>query len=162
MPISRDSRKALSLLIFAAIALTVSVLRPIERLTAQTPTITLSVAIPSLLKDSFTQTLIRDFEATHANIKVNVIAQDASVSSPASEIQKHFDSLQDYAAAADVLFVNNSSLSVEATRAGYYLNLAPLAAEDKTLQADDFIPAVWQSYQWDKGIWPLPVAATPY
>ena len=60
---------------------------------------------------------------------------------------------------ADVALVNSSELSVQATRADLFLDLTPLANADPTLFADDYYFSVWQSYQWDNGIWGLPVSA---
>lgn len=59
---------------------------------------------------------------------------------------------------ADVALVNSSELSVQATRADLFLDLTPLANADPTLFADDYYFSVWQSYQWDNGIWGLPVS----
>ena len=59
---------------------------------------------------------------------------------------------------ADVVLVNSSELSVQATRADLFLDLTPLANADPTLFADDYYFSVWQSYQWDNGIWGLPVS----
>ena len=59
---------------------------------------------------------------------------------------------------ADVALVNSSELSVQATRADLFLDLTPLANADPTLNADDYYFSVWQSYQWDNGIWGLPVS----
>jgi len=52
--------------------------------------------------------------------------------------------------------------SAEATRAGYYLDLMPLANEDKTLNPDDFFPSIWQSFQWDNGLWAMPFSADAF
>lgn len=59
---------------------------------------------------------------------------------------------------ADVVLVNSSELSVQSTRADFFLDLAPLANADPTLFADDYYFAVWQSYQWDNAIWALPIS----
>jgi ABC-type glycerol-3-phosphate transport system substrate-binding protein len=60
-------------------------------------------------------------------------------------------------------YLNNTpSISTEATRAGYFLNLKPLVDADTELQPEDYLPTVWQSYQWDQGIWALPFATDPY
>jgi ABC-type glycerol-3-phosphate transport system substrate-binding protein len=59
---------------------------------------------------------------------------------------------------ADVALVNSSELSVQATRADLFLDLTPLANADPTLFSDDYYFSVWQSYQWDNGVWGLPVS----
>jgi len=62
---------------------------------------------------------------------------------------------------ADVALVNSSDLSIQSTRADLFLDLSPLASADPTLSSDDYYFAVWQSYQWDNGIWALPVSVDP-
>jgi ABC-type glycerol-3-phosphate transport system substrate-binding protein len=46
--------------------------------------------------------------------------------------------------------------------AGYYLDLAPLIADDPALAVEDFFPTVWASFQWDKGTWGIPFSADTY
>lgn len=60
---------------------------------------------------------------------------------------------------ADVALVNSSDLTLQATRADLFLDLTPLANADPTLFAEDYYFSVWQSYQWDNGVWALPVSA---
>jgi ABC-type glycerol-3-phosphate transport system substrate-binding protein len=76
---------------------------------------------------------------------------------PPVGLDAHFDAVAEYVGLADVLMLYASSLSVEATRAGYFLDLAPLTQGDSTLYPDDFYPAAWESFQWDGGVWGLPV-----
>src|SRR5579859_6885232 len=109
-----------------------------ESLHAQPNNITLSLAIPSFQKDSYNDKLIGDFEAANPGVKVNVIASDTNVPDPALGLDAHFSALDQYAASADVLFVNNGNLSIEGTRAGYFLDLAPLVSQDKNIRIDDF------------------------
>jgi ABC-type glycerol-3-phosphate transport system substrate-binding protein len=59
---------------------------------------------------------------------------------------------------ADVIYVDASSLTAEATQAGYFLDLMPLVMNDPGINAADFIPAAWQSFQWDNGFWALPLS----
>ncbi|MEP7286797.1 MAG: hypothetical protein ABI947_13635, partial [Chloroflexota bacterium] len=148
-------------MMLALLVLTVGAI-PLSTLQAQNSTVTISVAVPTFNKDAFTDKLISDFESANPGIKLNIVANDASIPAAASGLSSHFDELGKYAAAADVLYVDSSKMSVEATRAGYFLDLAPLVNEDKTLQPDGFFPSIWQSYQWNRGIWALPVAANVY
>src|SRR5258708_9420463 len=140
------------------IALIGTALPPIS-LRAQQRNVTISLAIPSFQKDSYNEKLIGDFEAANPGVKVNVITSDVNVPDPAISLDSHFSALDQYAASADVLFVNSANLSIEGTRAGYFLDLAPLVSEDKNLKIDDFYPPLWQSFQWDNGVWALPPAA---
>src|SRR5262249_14276947 len=132
---------------------------PADSLWAQQSTITLTVAVPTFQADTLNEKLLGEFEAAHPGVKVRVVAQDTNIPDPAISIDKHFDELGKYAASADLLYVNANNLSVEGTRAGYFLDLAPLVNEDAALKTEDFYPAVWQSFQWDKSIWALPTSA---
>src|SRR5690606_49747 len=62
------------------------------------------------------------------------------------------------AASADVLYVSNDNLSIEATLAGAFLDLSPLAAGDPDLNVEDFFPGAYESFQWDRGLWALPIS----
>src|SRR5439155_11307330 len=63
--------------------------------------------------------------------------------------------------AADVLTIdqNNSPLLVDGSHAGYFLDLKPLADIDSAQNTNDFYPVVWQAYQWDGGLWAMPLSA---
>ena len=100
-----------------------------------------------------------EFEAAHPGVKV-VLAPSSDntfFTSPGFNIEDHLDGAAEYAASADVLYVNENNLSVEATRAGYFLDLAPLTAGDPTFSPEDFFPMptplsngieVYGPYQW--------------
>src|SRR5450432_711967 len=129
----------------------------------------LTVAVPSFMNGNFTSGLISDFEGSHPGVKVNLVKVDAAIPPAAAGLDKHLAAVQQYAGAADVLYVasapylnTTSSISTEATRAGYFLDLKPLVDADTALDSDDYLPTIWQSYQWDQGIWALPFAADPY
>ena len=121
----------------------------------------LTIAVPDwMINTIFTPNVFDDFEAEHPGVKVVVVASGEAAYTPPAEyaLDQHLDMTEAYVSTADVLYVANYNLSVEATRAGYYLDLAPLVAVDATLDETDFFPAVWQSWQWDNGFWALPVA----
>ncbi len=153
----RWSRRSL-LALLAALAL-VSVTAPLASLQAQSNTITISVAVPTFGRESLTDKVIGDFEAAHPGVKVNVINGTPSISQAALGIDPHLEQMQKYVSSADVLYVDSNRITAEATRAGYFLDLAPLVDEDKTLNTADFQPSLWQAFQWDKGIWALPTSA---
>lgn len=70
----------------------------------------------------------------------------------------YFDKMETYVSMADVTFVSRWFFGPEATAAGYFLNLAPLAETDPTLDLSDYYTAVWESYQWDRGLWAIPTS----
>ena len=121
--------------------------------------ILLSVAIPSALTDTFNGKVISDFEAPYPNVSVQVVSSSPTIPSAAQGLDAQLAAVSQYVSSADVLFVDSSRISVEATRAGYFLDLTPLVGSDKTLNTDDFYPDVWSAFQWDKGFWALPAAA---
>lgn len=122
-------------------------------------TITLSLAVPSQQANTFNDKVIAAFEADNPGIKLNIVKADAGIPPAAQDLEKHLDAVEKYVQTADVLYVDTFNMSPEAARAGYFLDLAPLVLEDKTLNSDDFFPSIWQSFQWEKGIWALPVSA---
>ncbi len=134
----------------------------LSNLHAQGNAITLTLTIPTTLADVYSSKFLGEFEAAHSGIKVQVNRQNPAITQAAFGLDKHFESVQKYVTSGDVVYVTVGSVSAEDTRAGYYLDLSPLVADDKTLNPDDFYPAIWQSYRWDNGIWALPVSADPY
>lgn len=123
--------------------------------------VTITLAVPNFNRDTFTDKLITDFETANPNIKVSIVKNDSIVPRVSGGLDKHLEAMQKYVAAADVVFIDprRTPISPAATRAGFFLDLSPFANEDKTLNVDDFYPSIWQSYQWDKGLWALPTAA---
>jgi ABC-type glycerol-3-phosphate transport system substrate-binding protein len=119
----------------------------------------IQLAVPEFLKDVFSEEVLGQFEAQHPGVRVELVSTTmAGVGTPAfDDVQAHLEGLQEYASSADVLLVDNNSLSVEGTRAGLFMDLTPLASADPELNTDDFLPQAWQSFQWDRGIWALPV-----
>ncbi len=130
---------------------------------AQGTTVTLTILVPDWTRDILNQAVFDEFEAQHPGVQV-VLAESPDVPGippAADDLDFHLDMVENYVSAADVVFVTSDqwTFSVEATRAGYLLDLAPLVASDPTFDAQDFFPAVWQSYQWDGGVWALPASA---
>src|SRR5579859_5861576 len=120
--------------------------------------ILLSVAIPSALTDTFNGKVISDFEAHYPNVSVQVVSSSPTIPSAAQGLDAQLAAVSQYVNSADVLYVDSSRISVEATRAGYFLDLAPVVGGDKTLNTDDFYPSAWSAFHWDNGIWALPSA----
>jgi ABC-type glycerol-3-phosphate transport system substrate-binding protein len=147
------------LLIVAAALLLVGTFAP---LAAQDSQVVLSVVVPDYLSDVLKPELFAQFEADNPTIKVNLVktsSQEMNFPSPAASIDDHLKGVEKYASKADVLLINGYNMSVEATRAGYFLDLTSFINADSSLNADDFIPAIWKAYQWDGGTWALPAAA---
>src|SRR5258708_15664586 len=115
--------------IFLALTALIGTALPPISLRAQQSTVTISLAIPSFQKDSYNEKLIGDFEAANPGVKVNVITSDVNVPDPAISLDSHFSALDQYAASAHLLSVNSPNLSLQGTRAGYFLAPAPLVTE---------------------------------
>ncbi|MBZ0275727.1 MAG: extracellular solute-binding protein [Anaerolineae bacterium] len=122
----------------------------------------LQVVIPEFMADTITPELFAPFEQqTGTTVQIVQSSVQSLFTAPAAnDVTTHLQSIADYVSAADVVFATSNNLSVEATRAGYYLDLAPLANGDSSLNSEDFYPAVYQSYQWDRGLWAIPVSTS--
>ncbi len=145
-----------------ALCVTFASMAPLSSLYAQGNTVTLQLTIPTTLADVYSPKFLGDFESSHPGIKVQVNRQNPTITPAAFGLDRHFETVQKYVTSGDVVYITAGSISAEDTRAGYYLDLAPLVREDKILNPDDFYPAIWQSNQWDQGIWALPVSADPF
>src|SRR5262245_55392216 len=123
--------------ILALVALIGAVL-PLSTLQVQSNIVTISVALSNFNTDTFTSQLVSQFESSHPGIKVNVIRYDSGVPSVTSGLDTYLTEMGKYVAAADVVFIDprRTPITPASTRAGYFLDLAPLAAEDKSLNAD--------------------------
>lgn len=128
-------------------------------LPASAPAVVLSISVPASARDIFTDSLLSDFTAAYPNITINVVTLDTTVPPAQTDLTPHLNEVGKLAASADVVFVDTSRLSPEAADAGYYLNLMPFVQSDKAFATDDFFPSLWQSFQWDQGLWALPIGA---
>jgi ABC-type glycerol-3-phosphate transport system substrate-binding protein len=140
--------------------LIIVVLAPLHLLTAQN-NIVLTLAVPQWREEAFEHPeAFSTFEAAHPGVDVVLApSSDNTFFTPAAyNLEEHLNGAVEYAAAADVLYVSNDNLSIEATLAGVFLDLAPLAAGDPDLNAEDFFPGAYESFQWDRGLWALPVS----
>lgn len=134
-------------------------------LNAQNISHTVSIAVPESLETIFENTILPPFLEDNPETAVSVIpvnqALDLFYTGTDDTLETYLDATETLVSQADVLFMLPFSLRPEATRAGYFLDLNPLVAGDAQLPSDDFIPAAWQSYQWDGGYWALPTHVTP-
>ncbi len=142
---------------------------PVDTSPGEDSSVILTVAVPSFMTGNFSPGLISQFESAHPGTKVSLVKIDAAIPPAAQGLDRHLAAVQQYTRAADVLYVasfpylnNTSIISTEATRAGYFLDLKPLVDADTELNSNDYLPTLWQSYQWDQGLWALPFAADPY
>lgn len=132
-------------------------------LAAQDNSIILTIAVEEWRRDQLQNSLFDDFTALHPGVKVVVVSlsSDSYYGSAAFNFEEHLEGVAKSVALADITTVSRYNLSVEATRAGYFLDMSPLVNGDSSLNPDDFFPAAWRSFQWDRGIWALPVSMTP-
>ena len=125
--------------------------------TAQdTPVI--SISLP-LHQDGIPADAFDNFEAEYG-VRVHVISNPTGVylSSPAENTQAHLDELRTYTESADILYVNNYTLTGIGANTNFFLNMNPLANGDTTLNPSDFYPAAWQAFQWDGRLLALPLS----
>ncbi|MEP6986676.1 MAG: extracellular solute-binding protein, partial [Chloroflexota bacterium] len=121
----------------------------------------ITITAPGWVSRAFTDNPFAPFEEQHPGVKVVPVDPADSYYYPqaGSGIEDHLNGVQKYATVADVIYVDYRSASVEASRAGYLLNLAPLVDGDASFNSDDFYPKIWQSAQWDGGVWYIPSSA---
>ncbi len=143
------------------VALAVSLLPPLVARVQAENSIPLIVSIPNLWENTLTPEVLAEFESQHPGVTVQITFTESTFfgfGGGSSTVDDQLDSTEESVSAADVLYIDSSSLTTADTQAGYYLDLAPLVMNDPALNAADFFPAVWQSYQWDNGIWALPLS----
>ena len=124
----------------------------------------ITITGPEYQADFIEDTIIPKFEAEHSNIRVQFVYNNAEYGflngipsfEEDADLATFFDAAEAYMSTADVVFISSWSLTPILTRAGYFLDLSPLTSIDDSVNVDDFIPAVWQSVQWDGGIWAIP------
>ena len=138
----------------------VNIVNPLQMLHAANGPKILSVALPDYLLADFPSNVFQRFEADHPGLTVNIVKSGNDVlyyPPAAAAIADHLAGAKKYTATADILYVDKYNLSVETSRAGYFMDLSPLVSGDRTLNAEDFVPAIWQSFQWDRGLWAMPL-----
>ncbi|MBZ0300220.1 MAG: extracellular solute-binding protein [Anaerolineae bacterium] len=138
-----------------------SIAAPLPTLLAQDNSVILTLAVPSWREDVFGDPeLFSGFQAEHPGVKVVLVPSDNNTYYPpaAYGIEEHLDGAETYASSADVLYVSTENLSLEATRAGFFLDLTPLAAGDPDLNPEDFFQSAYDSFRWERGLWALPVS----
>ncbi len=152
-----QNRRILALLVLAVVL----VVGAVSPLLGQGETI-VTIGVPSWMSDVFRNELFDSFESQHPGVKVVVVplGNDVYFQSAGYDLDKHLEGAQKYASYADVIYAANYNVSVEATRAGYFLDLAPLINSDSTFNSDDFLPKILESAQRDGGVWFIPSSAS--
>ena len=151
-----------SFLSFVAIILLIAAVVPLATLQAQNNNnIVISLVMSSFNADTITPQMITDFQTANPGVNVNLVKYDPSIPAETSGLDAYLTGIQTYATQGDVLYIDSqrTRITTAATSAGYFLDLAPLASSDANLKVDDFIPAMYNSFQWDKGLWALPISA---
>lgn len=120
----------------------------------------LVVSLPSIWEDLVTPDMLAQFEAQYGVDVIPVFSQNTFgfFGGTGAAVEDHLDSTEELVNSADTVYIDATTLTPEDTIAGYFLDLKPLAQSDPALNTDDFIPAAWQSYQWDNGLWALPLS----
>jgi ABC-type glycerol-3-phosphate transport system substrate-binding protein len=141
--------------LFVALFTSLSMVIPTQ---AQDSSVTITLSVPEFMKDSL-EAPIKQFQDENPGITVQVKGSSIFFGGNATTgIDDYLKDMADYASTADVVYLSASQPFVEATRAGYVQDLAPLVSSDASLNISDFIPAAWQSFQWDGGTWALPTS----
>ncbi len=104
----------------------------------------ITITAPGWISQAFSNELFAPFEVQHPGVKVVAVepGDDYYYPSAAEDLQAHLDGAQKYVSDADVVYVDQNIASVEATRAGYFMNLAPLVASDLASNLEDFFPRI--------------------
>lgn len=157
----RSISTSLGLAITAVLVVTALVPASAARVRAESGTI-LAVSVPSVWADTITDDMMSSFEAQYG---VDVVFEYSDTAffgggfgGGASAVADALDSTAENVTAADVLYVSSSDLTPFDTAAGYYLDLSPLVSADAGMDSSDFVPAAWQSFQWDNGMWAIPLS----
>jgi len=125
--------------------------------------VVITLAVPNFARDLYSEDFLARFNAENPGIRV-VLADggsDFGFDSVTDDIESHLDDVEDYVSAADVVWVSSQTMTVESTRSGYFLDLAPLIVADPSNDQADFFASVWPSFEWDQGFWAMPVAVDP-
>lgn len=118
----------------------------------------ISVAVPQWMQDIWGSALFDDFEASHPGIEiamVDAIGFDGYL--PAFDINSYLERSTEVASSADVVYVSSFTVYPESTRSGYFYDLRPLIDSDTSMDIGDFYPSLVEAFQWDNGIWALPI-----
>src|SRR5689334_15757429 len=77
---------------------------PLRTLSAQDNTVTITLGVPSINADTYSDQMLADFAAAHPGIKVNIVKTDVAIPNPNAGLDAYFTAMQTFANAADVLY----------------------------------------------------------
>ncbi|GAB1422561.1 hypothetical protein MASR2M15_27950 [Anaerolineales bacterium] len=120
-----------------------------------------TLLVPDQVKTSITPEMLANFRNETGIRVVLKSTSDIPSYSPNVDMNTSLDEMKDFANSADVMALTTSQISPEFVRSGLFLDLTPLTSTDTSLYPEDFYPQMWQSLQWDGGIWGLPISADP-
>ena len=127
--------------------------------------IVLTLAIPQWFQDAFNREYLAPFLEAHPGVNVILVPDAEGKAYPPSpaytSLDEHLEAVTSYVSSADVLLISSWAISPESTRAGLWLDLAPLVSADPTLAEDNFYAPAWRAFQWDRGVWALPTIVEP-
>lgn len=157
MRFSRLSHRTLTVALVALVFLSSLAASTLTQVQAANTVIT--VAVQDNLRELYTNTVIPEFMKANPGITVQAVSATLpNVGNAANDAAAYLDAIQNYVSQADVVMVRASDVSPEGTRNGYYLNLQPLVSSDNSLNQPDFFPNVFRAFQWDQGMWALPLS----
>jgi ABC-type glycerol-3-phosphate transport system substrate-binding protein len=123
----------------------------------QTATVFITVAVQDNARELFQNTIIPEFQKANPQISVQAVSLQQQNNNPVNNVENHLNGLQTLMSQADVVLVRTADVTPEGSRAGYYLDLQPLASSDASLNVNEFYPNVYRAFQWDQGMWALPL-----
>ncbi len=118
----------------------------------------IKLSVSDLLVDSV-QPVVDEFEQ-QTGIRVELVPYNGfgPPLNPSNDIDDYLDKAEEYFSSADVVVVSENT-TPELTRAGYLLNLEPLVQSDLSFNAADFYDSMLRAFEWDRGLWALPLSA---
>ena len=127
---------------------------------AQDNPVILQLAVPLFVED-FLQPVVDEYEAANPGIVIQMVPYQAfgMPVSNSDDPEEYQDNLVEYFTSADILVID-PGLTSEATRAGYLLDLVPVIRSDPSFMAEDFHNSLLQSFEWDGGLWGLPISTS--
>ncbi|MEO1287883.1 MAG: hypothetical protein AAFV93_08945, partial [Chloroflexota bacterium] len=126
---------------------------------AQSGSVILQVAVSNPAQDGV-QLAIDAYEEQNPDVSVQVVTYNGfgTPANPNDDAETYQDDLFAHFQSADVVLVDDS-MTVEATRAGYVLDLTPLIQSDPNYNALDYMPNMVEAFNWDFGQWAVPIGS---
>jgi ABC-type glycerol-3-phosphate transport system substrate-binding protein len=128
-------------------------------ISAQNTRTPIKLFLPLYIKEQLDSAFYSDFEQENPNYTIVIETGELNYYPSAYNLEQHLSTTQALTSTADVLFVSNVTPSIEATRAGLFLDLRPLIASDMAFDSSVFLPGMLESFTWDDGVWALPAGA---